>query len=48
MDDGIIKMYVDEVFQAFDSDRNGTLDFREVHNFFNDLYTSLNEPRRFT
>lgn len=48
MDDAIIKMYIDEVFQVYDFDRNGTLDLREVHNFFNELYASLNESRRFS
>jgi Ca2+-binding EF-hand superfamily protein len=48
LDDGILKMYIDEVFQVYDYDRSGTLEYAEVHNFFNQLYASLNEPRRFT
>ena len=48
LDDSILRMYIDEVFEVFDYDRNGTLEFKEVHNFFNQLYASLNEPRRFT
>jgi len=47
MDDSILMMYIDEVFQIYDHDRNGTLDVREIHHFFNQLYTSLNESRRF-
>lgn len=47
MDDDILRMYIDEVFQVYDYDRSGTLEFKEVHNFFNQLYASLNEPRRF-
>lgn len=48
MDDGVIRMYIDEVFQVYDYDRSGTLEFKEVDNFFNELYASLNEQRRFT
>lgn len=48
MDDSIIRMYIDEVFQVYDRDRSGTLEFGEVHNFFNELYVSLNDTRRFT
>lgn len=48
LDDNILRMYIDEVFSVFDYDRNGTLEFKEVHNFFNQLYESLNDPRRFS
>jgi Ca2+-binding EF-hand superfamily protein len=48
MDDNILKMYIDEVFTVYDNDKNGTLEIRELHIFFNELYRSLNEPRRFT
>ena len=47
LDDNILRMFIDEVFEVFDYDRSGTLEFKEVHNFFNQLYASLNEPRRF-
>ena len=48
MDDSILMMYIDEVFSVYDLDRNGTLDAKEIHHFFNQLYASLNEKRRFT
>ncbi len=48
MDDGILRMFIDEVFEVFDADHNGYLDVDELHTFLNQLYLQLNEPRRFT
>ena len=48
LDDGVLRMFIDEVFDMYDSDRSGTLDVKELHTFFNQLYIQLNEPRRFT
>jgi Ca2+-binding EF-hand superfamily protein len=46
MDDNILRMYIDEVFSAYDSDRSGSLDKRELVGFFNRLFQSFNDPRR--
>lgn len=48
LDDGVLRMFIDEVFDVFDSDKNGYLDVDELHTFFNQLFMQLNEPRRFT
>ncbi len=48
LDDGVLRMFIDEVFDVFDSDKNGYLDVDELHTFFNQLFAQLNEPRRFT
>lgn len=42
LDDGILRMFIDEVFDVFDSDKNGYLDVDELHTFFNQLYSQLN------
>ena len=46
MDDNILRMYIDEVFGYYDQDRSGTLDKRELVNFFNQLFQSFHDPRR--
>lgn len=48
MDDDILRMYIDEVFAAYDYDRSGLLEIKELHTFLNQLYISMNDPRRFT
>lgn len=35
LDDAVLRAYIDEVFQVYDTSKNGTLDTRELHNFFN-------------
>lgn len=47
MDDGILKMFIDEVFAVYDKDKSGTLEEGELHTFFNQLFASFNDPRRF-
>ena len=42
LDDNILRMFIDEVFQVYDSDKNGYLDVNELHTFLNQLYMSLN------
>lgn len=48
LDDNILRMYIDEAFEVFDINRSGTLDRKELHTFFNQLYASLNEKRNLT
>ena len=48
LDDGVLRMFIDEVLDTFDYDRSGNLDVNELHTFFNQLFIGLNEPRRFT
>ena len=38
----MIKTYIESVFNKYDTDRNGSLDAREMTLFFNDLFRSLN------
>jgi Ca2+-binding EF-hand superfamily protein len=38
----MIKAYIESVFNKYDTDRNGSLDAREMTLFFNDLFRSLN------
>lgn len=47
-EDDILKEFVNEVFAVYDRNRTGYLDPMELANFFNDLFTKLNDPRRFT
>ena len=47
-DDGVLRMFIDDVFDEFDYDKDGTLSVNELHTFFNKLYIALNDPRRFT
>lgn len=42
LDDSILKMFIDEVFETYDYDRSGFLDVNELHTFFNQLFISLN------
>ena len=42
LDDNILRMFIDEVFQVYDYDRSGELDVNELHTFFNQLFISLN------
>lgn len=48
MDDGMLRLYVDEIFEVYDKDRSNTLDARELAGFFNDMFMRMNDPRRFT
>lgn len=48
LDDNVLRMFIDEVFDQYDYDGNGTLDVNELHTFFNQLFIQLNDPRRFT
>ena len=40
--DQMLKSYIDQVFDKYDADKSGTLDQKEMTNFFNDLFKSLN------
>lgn len=42
LDDDILRMYIDEIYDVFDVSRSGTLDAKELYNFMNHLYASLN------
>jgi len=42
LQDQIIATYIDQVFNKYDTDGNGTLDVKEMTVFFNDLFKSLN------
>jgi Ca2+-binding EF-hand superfamily protein len=42
LQDEMIKAYIESVFNKYDTDRNGSLDVREMTLFFNDLFRSLN------
>lgn len=48
IDDNFLKMYIDEIFQVYDTDRSEFLDPDQLTVFFNELYGALHEPRRFT
>ena len=39
--DQMLKSYIDQVFDKYDADKSGTLDQKEMTNFFNDLFKSL-------
>ena len=36
------------MFIKYDVDQSNSLDIKEGHNFFNDLYAAMHDPRRFT
>jgi Ca2+-binding EF-hand superfamily protein len=40
--DHMLKTYIDQIFNRYDTDKNGTLDSQEMTVFFNDLFKSLN------
>lgn len=42
--DQILKSYIDQVFDKYDTDKSHTLDQKEMTSFFNDLFKSLNMP----
>lgn len=42
LQDEMLKTYIDNVFNRYDTDRNGTLDCQEMTVFFNDLFRTLN------
>lgn len=46
--DAQLQMYIDQVFGRFDRDNSGSLDSNELANFFNDLFTKMNHPKRVT
>ena len=37
----MLKSYIESVFNKYDTDRNGSLDVREMTMFFNDLFRNL-------
>ena len=39
--DQMLKSYIDNIFDKYDTDRSGTLDEKEMTFFFNDLFKSL-------
>jgi hypothetical protein len=41
LQDQMIQSYIEQVFNKYDTDRNGTLDVVEMTAFFNDLFRSL-------
>ena len=42
LQDEMLKTYIDNVFNRYDTDGNGTLDCQEMTVFFNDLFRTLN------
>lgn len=44
LNDEILKAYIEQVFNKYDLDKNGTLDEHELTYFFNDLFKALNIP----
>ena len=47
MDDEILRLYVDEIFSVYDHDKSQTLDVKEIATFLNDIFSKMNDPRRF-
>ena len=47
MDDNLLKLYVDEIFSVYDKDNSGSLDLPEISHFLNDIFSKMNDPRRF-
>lgn len=41
LQDQMLKTYIDQIFDKYDTDRSGTLDEKEMTFFFNDLFKSL-------
>jgi hypothetical protein len=41
LQDEMLKNYIDTIFNRYDTDKNGTLDAREMTFFFNDLFQAL-------
>lgn len=41
LQDQMLKTYIDQIFDKYDTDRSGTLDEQEMTHFFNDLFNSL-------
>ena len=41
IEDQMLKSYIDQIFDKYDTDRSGTLDEQEMTYFFNDLFKSL-------
>ena len=39
--DQMLKAYIDQIFDKYDTDKSGTLDEQEMTFFFNDLFKSL-------
>jgi Ca2+-binding EF-hand superfamily protein len=42
LQDEMLRNYIESVFNRYDTDRNGTLDSKEMTSFFNDLFRNLN------
>ena len=47
MDDEILRLYVDEIFSVYDTDNSQSLDVYEIAAFLNDIFSKMNDPRRF-
>lgn len=43
MDDNKLRLYVDEIFLYYDKDNSGTLDPKELTNFFNEIFKKMND-----
>ena len=41
LQDQMLKSYIDNIFDKYDTDHSGTLDEEEMTKFFNDLFGSL-------
>ena len=41
LQDQMLKSYIDNIFDKYDTDKSGTLDEEEMTFFFNDLFQSL-------
>lgn len=46
MNDDRLRIYVDEIFLYYDKDRSGTLDERELTNFFNEILQKMNDNKQ--
>lgn len=46
--DALLRNYVDEVFMIYDRDHNYSLDPNQIANFFNDIFSKMNNPSRYT
>jgi Ca2+-binding EF-hand superfamily protein len=48
LQDEMLKAYIDKVFDEFDTDRNGSLDEKEMTLFFNKLFGQLGINQKVT
>ena len=46
MNDQQLMYYIDNAFARFDLDRNGTLEWNEIHLFYNEVFAQSGSPYR--